>query len=198
MSKTGRRKKPSNRNSLGEDKKPLKDVEKKLIAELMRNSRRSDRELSKVIGVSQPTVSRIVKRLEKEGLIREYTMIPDFQKLGYELVALTFVKLDKTLTQEEVEKAREGTRERLKQTRFPIIMLERGMGLGYDGVLVSLYENYTSYTEHMNMLRTLPFLEQGHVESFIISLDAKTCYRSLTLKIVADHLLKMNKAPGRS
>jgi len=194
MSKTGRWKKPSNRNSLEEDKKPLKDVEKKLVAELMRNSRRSDRELSKVIGVSQPTVSRIVKRLEKEGLIREYTMIPDFQKLGYELVALTFVKLDKTLTQEETEKAREATRESLKQTPFPIIMLERGMGLGYDGVLVSLYENYTSYTEHMNTLRTFPFLELTHMESFIISLDEKIRYRPLTLKIVADHLLKMNKA----
>ena len=194
MSKTGRRKKPSNRNSFEEDKKPMKDVEKKLIAELMRNARRSDRELSKVIGVSQPTVSRIVKRLEKEGRIKEYTMIPDFQKLGYELVALTFLKLDKTLTQEEIEKARETTRERLKQTRFPIIMLERGMGLGYDGVLVSLYDNYISYTEHMNILRTYPFLELGHMESFIISLNAKTRCRPLTLKIVADHLLKMNKA----
>jgi len=194
MSKTRRRKKPSNRNSLEEDKKPMKDVEKKLIAELMRNSRRSDRELSKVIGVSQPTVSRIVKRLEKEGLIREYTMIPDFQKLGYELVALTFVKLDKTLTQEQIEKAREAAREWLKQNRVPIVMLERGMGLGYDGVLVSLHENYTSYTEHMNQLRTFTFLELAHMESFIISLDDKIRYRPLTLKIVADHLLKMNKA----
>ncbi len=193
MSKIGRRKKPSNENSLEEDKKPMKDVEKKLIAELMRDSRRSDRELSRVIGVSQPTVSRIVKRLEKEGLIREYTMIPDFQKLGYELVALTFVKLDKTLAQVEIEKAREAAREWLKQTRVPIVMLERGMGLGYDGVLVSLHENYTSYTEYMNQLRTFTFLELGHMESFIISLDDKIRYKPLTLKILADHLLKMNK-----
>lgn len=193
MSETGRRKKPTNKNSPEEDRKPMKDVEKKLIAELMRNSRRSDRELSKVIGVSQPTVSRIVKRLEKEGLIREYTMIPDFRKLGYELVAVTFVKLDKTLAQEEIEKARETARERLKQTRFPIIMLERGMGLGHDGVLVSLHENYTSYTEYMNQLRTFTFLELGYMESFIISLDDKIRYKPLTLKILADHLLKMNK-----
>ncbi len=193
MSQIGRRKKPSNENSLEEDKRPMKDVEKKLIAELMRDSRRSDRELSRVIGVSQPTVSRIVKRLEKEGLIREYTMIPDFQKLGYELVALTFVKLDKTLAQVEIEKAREAAREWLKQTRVPIVMLERGMGLGYDGVLVSLHENYTSYTEYMNQLRTFTFLELGHMESFIISLDDKIRYKPLTLKILADHLLKMNK-----
>jgi DNA-binding Lrp family transcriptional regulator len=49
----------------------MKDVELKLVSELMKNSRRSDRELAKAVGVSQPTVSRLVKRLEKDGLIKE-------------------------------------------------------------------------------------------------------------------------------
>jgi len=53
----------------------LKDVELKSISELMKSSRRSDRELAKAIGVSQPTISRTIKRLEKEKLIKEYTMI---------------------------------------------------------------------------------------------------------------------------
>ena len=45
----------------------MKDVELKLISELMKNSRRSDRELAKTIGVSQPTVSRLIRKLEKNG-----------------------------------------------------------------------------------------------------------------------------------
>jgi DNA-binding Lrp family transcriptional regulator len=188
MSKGGRRKKRADENSGGEAK-PVKMIERKLIAELMKNSRRSDRELARVIGVSQPTVSRMVKRLEKEGYIREYTIIPDFQKLGYQLVALTLLKLKTSLSPEEAEKARETTKERLKESRFPIVMLERGMGLGYDGVLVSLYEDYSSYTEHMNLLRTYPFLELSHIESFIISLSDKTRYRPLTLAPIARHLL---------
>jgi DNA-binding Lrp family transcriptional regulator len=53
----------------------VKDIELRLIAELMKNSRRSDRELTKIIGVSQPTVSRTIKRLDKEGYIKEYTAI---------------------------------------------------------------------------------------------------------------------------
>jgi DNA-binding Lrp family transcriptional regulator len=171
-------------------------VEGKLIAELMKDSRRSDRELSKVIGVSQPTVSRMIKRLEKDGYIREYTMVPDFRKLGYELVALTFLKLKKNLTSEETQKARETAREKIKESRFPIVMLERGMGLGYDGVLVGIYESYTSYTEHMNLLRTYSFLETSHMESFLISLSDKIRYRPLTLALIAEHVLKIKKSVG--
>jgi Lrp/AsnC family transcriptional regulator for asnA, asnC and gidA len=66
----------------------MKETELKLISELMKNSRRSDRELAKAIGVSQPTVSRMITRLEKEGVVKEYTIIPDFHKLGYSLVAI--------------------------------------------------------------------------------------------------------------
>jgi DNA-binding Lrp family transcriptional regulator len=91
----------------------MKAVELKLISELMKNSRRSDRELAKVIGVSQPTVSRMISRLQKVGVIREYTMIPDFYKLGYKILALTFVKLKKTLSQEELEKVREVTKQKV-------------------------------------------------------------------------------------
>ena len=64
----------------------MKDVELRLISELMKNSRRSDRELAKATGVSQPTISRMIKKLEKERIIKEYTMIPDFVKLGYEIM----------------------------------------------------------------------------------------------------------------
>jgi DNA-binding Lrp family transcriptional regulator len=185
-----------NENSEGGAAKPMKMVEGKLIAELMKDSRRSDRELSKVIGVSQPTVSRMIKRLEKDGYIREYTMVPDFRKLGYELVALTFLKLKKNLTSEETQKARETAREKIKESRFPIVMLERGMGLGYDGVLVGIYESYTSYTEHMNLLRTYSFLETSHMESFLISLSDKIRYRPLTLALIAEHVLKIKKSVG--
>ena len=73
---------------------PMKNIELRLISELMKNSRRSDRELARVLGVSQPTVSRTIKKLEKEGYIREYTMIPDFSKLGYEIMGITSLRVE--------------------------------------------------------------------------------------------------------
>jgi DNA-binding Lrp family transcriptional regulator len=47
----------------------MKDVELKLISELLKDSHRSDRELAKAVGVSQPTVSRLISKLRKETWI---------------------------------------------------------------------------------------------------------------------------------
>jgi len=47
-----------------------------LLYELMKNSKRSDRELARVVRVSQPTITRMRKNLEKSGYIREYTVMP--------------------------------------------------------------------------------------------------------------------------
>ena len=63
----------------------------KLLFEMLKNSRRSDRELAKVLGVSQPTVTRTRQRLEKE-YIRSYTLFPLFDKIGYGIIAFTFFK----------------------------------------------------------------------------------------------------------
>jgi Lrp/AsnC family leucine-responsive transcriptional regulator len=62
----------------------LREIELRVLSELIKNSRISDRELGKKLRMSQPTVSRIRNKLENEGYIKEYTLIPDFQKLGYE------------------------------------------------------------------------------------------------------------------
>jgi len=173
----------------------LKEAELKLVVELMKNSRRSDRELAKATGLSQPTVSRLRMKLEKGGYIKEYTMIPDFEKLGYEILAITFVKLSKNLEPEQIDDARRLAKEDLEKTPFAVVMLERGLGLKYDGVIVAFYEDYVAYSKHMDVLKQYSFLETSEIESFLISLKDTVRYRPLTFKSLAEHLLtwKQNK-----
>ena len=38
-----------------------------LLLELLKDSKRSDRELAKILGVSQPTITRLRHKLEKNG-----------------------------------------------------------------------------------------------------------------------------------
>jgi hypothetical protein len=46
-------------------------------------------------------------------MIKEYTIVPDFGKRGYKILAITFVKLNKALSQEQIEKARRIAKESL-------------------------------------------------------------------------------------
>jgi DNA-binding Lrp family transcriptional regulator len=162
----------------------MKDVELKLISELMKNSRRSDRDLAKVIGASQPTVTRLRSKLEKEGIIREYTMIPDFAKIGYRIMAITFA-LSRSLNKEEAERVQKKIADSVKDKQFEFIMLERGDGLGFDGVIISLHEDYASYLKVSEWLGQFDFLEVVKTNSFLINLEDDVRYRPLTFSMLA-------------
>jgi DNA-binding Lrp family transcriptional regulator len=159
----------------------------------MKNSRRSDRELAKALGISQPTVSRAIRKMEEEGIIREYTVIPDFNRLGYKILAMTFVKLKRAFTEEQIEKAREITKKSLQTGPFEVVMLERGLGLAYDGVFVSYHEDYSSHVKFMKWLRQFDFLELEESGSFLINLEDKVRYRPLTFSTLAHHVKRMKE-----
>ena len=172
----------------------LKDVELRLIAELMKNSRRSDRELAKVLKVSQPTVTRTRGRLEKEGYLREYTVIPDFVKLGFQLVSFILVRLKKDLSAEEIQRARQISLDDMaKRAPDEIVLFNRGMGGGYTAVLVSFHKSYTDYSKLMGRIKEYSFVDTSAMLSFIIDLNDKVRYRYLTFSSLAKYLLTMQE-----
>jgi len=170
----------------------MKDIGLKLLAELMKNSKTSDRELATKLGVSQPTVSRIRAKLEKEGYIKEYTLVPDFRKLGFEIMAVTLVKLKRELKEEETGKIWKYAEELLKKSPFAYMMAMDGNGLGYSRVVVSLHENYSDFVRFVKATREVPFAELAAFDSFMISLSSKH-YQPLTFSIVARYLLAMKE-----
>lgn len=60
--------------------KKMKEVDFKILAGLMKNSKISDRKLADSIGVSQPTITRRRAFLEQKRSL-DYTAIPDFAKI---------------------------------------------------------------------------------------------------------------------
>ncbi len=126
----------------------LKTVDHKLLWELMRNSRRSDRELAKVLGISQPTVSRRRMIIEK-SFIDGYTAIPKWEKIGFELVAFTFVKHKIKYAKPEVREAGFKKVEEWMMKQPNVILAIDGQGMGWDGVCVSFHKSYSDFTEFM-------------------------------------------------
>lgn len=171
----------------------MKDVDLRLISELMRNSRRSDRELAKTLRVSQPTVTRVRTRLEREGIIREYTVIPDYARLGFEIASITFASLNQPLSREAIEEIRKTAKEREKKNPSATILAMNGIGCDAERVAVALHKNYSEFTEFLRFIKQYPPVKVDEVKSFIIDLHDKGHFRSLTFSAIADRLLTMNE-----
>jgi DNA-binding Lrp family transcriptional regulator len=171
----------------------MKDLELRLISELMKNSRRSDRELARKLGVSQPTVSRTIERLRKRRVIREFTIIPDFVQLGYTIVAFTMVKGKSGRSQEEMERIRARIQEDMKEAPDEVVLFERGLGEGFTGIIVSFHDGYSSFQSLRNRMKEYPFLDSSGIVSFLVDLNDEIHYRYFTFSTLAHHVLTIHK-----
>jgi DNA-binding Lrp family transcriptional regulator len=154
----------------------------------MKNSRRSDRELARVLSVSQPTVSRMVRKLEKDGVIKEYTMIPDFTRLGFEIMSIDFAKLKKAIPEEELKEIRKQVRQTLLKKPESAIVGMSGMGCNADRVIVAFHEDYSTYAEARNKIKQHPLVEVEEIKSFLINLNDRSQYLPLTFSGLADYI----------
>ncbi len=136
----------------------------KLLYEMMKNSKRSDREIAKIIGVSQPTITRMRQRLEKRGYIRDYTVIPDLEKLGYEIAAFTFMTIaNSNVKSENIEKRIESSPK--------IVFSASGDGLnGKNFLMVSLHKDFTDYSKLMSEFRSKWSENIRDIDSFLVAL----------------------------
>jgi DNA-binding Lrp family transcriptional regulator len=144
-----------------------KGLVERLLIELLRNSKESDRKLAKKLGVSQPTITRTRSKIEREGIIRSYTIIPDWRKLGFEIFALTFVKMDpKVVSEELIGKVRNYA------AKFPnSFFAATGEGIGMTGVIMSLHKDYRDYARKLTLFRKDWGQYMEDIESFIMVTD---------------------------
>ena len=156
----------------------MKKKEMQLLVELIKNSSRSDRKLAKILGTSQPTVTRMRNKLIKEGFIQEFTVIPDFAKMGFEIVAVTLtkIKFDPELS------------ERLKKcvmTRPNVVFCAGCEGLGKNRICISFHKDYADYhsfiTKYMAEWRDV--IES--YDSVLISIPG-TIVKPLSLKYLTE------------
>jgi len=172
----------------------LKDIDLKILSGLMKNSKISDRKLAEIIGVSQPTVTRRRAKLEKEGMLK-YTAIPNFAKLGFEILAISFYSWTPEATS-KLSESPEGIKNKLSaflSNHKNIIFTSRGRGFGMERVMISVHESYFDYTELMNAVNMEwgGYLDQTN--SFIISTQIDIVGRHLGFKYLAEYIVEKLK-----
>jgi len=88
----------------------LDERDKVIIDMLTKDARTPFTEIAKVLGISETAVRKRVKALEEAGVIKQYTVVIEPSRLGYNLVSLTGVD---TLPEKIFEVA-----EKLKEFEF--------------------------------------------------------------------------------
>ena len=168
----------------------MKDTEIRIIIELLKNSRRSDRELSKVIGISQPTVSRTIAKLMKQGYIKEFTIIPDFKKIGFEVMGILLSNVKEKVTPELIEESRSKIRREEKENPNALLFGYSGMGLSSDRASIVLSKDYSEYAAFIRRAKNHPLVDVERMQGFIVDLSDESHYLPLTLSHVAKYLEK--------
>ena len=142
----------------------MKNREKEILFQLLRNSKLSDREIAKKLKTSQSTVTRTRHKLENR-IIKSYTIVPDLSKLDIKLIAFTFSNCTRA-TKELMKNIAEFVEEQPN-----IVFVGHGEGMRKTGIFVSFHKNFSDFTEFMQKFRLLCEGFADSVESFIVPSD---------------------------
>ena len=163
----------------------LKPEDYKILFELMKNAKISDRKLAKILGLSQPTVSRKRAFLEKE-LIDGYTAIPKWEKLGYEIFAITFFKTKSAVrTKERYLAARKKGVEWL-MSQPSVIMSGACQGMRMDSFTLSFHKSYSDYDEWFRNFRLTWGDLVDDIQSVLVNLHGKEVIKPLHFKYLSE------------
>ncbi len=145
-----------------------KETDLKLLFEFVKDCKRSDREIARIIGVSQPTITRKRAKLVETGFIRHFTATPSLDKIGYEIAALTFTNM-KASASENPKSLNDKERDWVN-AQPEIVFASAGLGMGMNGMIASVHKNYTDYQEFLTKLQADWAEEIVNIRSFILSL----------------------------
>jgi len=160
----------------------LKLTDYQIISELTKNPRLSDRQLAKILKISQPTVTRRRTNMEKEGLLEYYGSF-NLEKLGFGIIAVVFGRRDfqkypDSLFQKAID---------FSKKHPNIIFAAPGVGLGYNVLSISIHKDYSDYARFIQDMEREAG-EAMQVDSFLIDLHNKEVVQRLSLNRLAEHL----------
>lgn len=163
-----------------------KDKLMKVLYELLKNSKKSDRDLAKVLNTSQPTITRIRKKLEKIGFIQEYTAVPNLVKMGFELLAFTFMTIMKYDEKTEIPDKKLAKKAHKWILDNPnIIFGAAGNGMrGKNCMMVTIHRNFTDFSQFFSDFRLKWNKNIKDVDSFIVPLDTTNIVKNFSFRYI--------------
>ena len=128
------------------------ETDVKILKTLTANARLSSRQISKQCNMSVGTVLSRIKKMEQEGIIKGYSILPDHEKLGYELTVVTEITVSKgRLLEMENEIA-----------RFPNVCSVYDVTGLTDAIIIAKFKDREELSKFTKLLLSLPFVERAN------------------------------------
>jgi len=141
----------------------LDHVDKDIINSLIVDSKLSYRDIGKKVKVSVATAMNRVKRLEKEGIIKRYTTIIDYDKIGYDLEVMIEVRISKgKLFKVEKEIA-----------HHPNVFGVYDLTGDFDATILARFKNRRQMDNFLKKIQTYDFVERTNTRIILNTIKEK-------------------------
>lgn len=151
-----------------QEKTQLDRTDRKILALLQIDGRMSNVELARQVNLSPTPCLERVRRLERDGYIRQYVALLDADKLNLSLVAYIQVSLDNTSTEDLDHFNKE-------VTRLPEVQECHMVAGGFDYMLKIRVAGMTHYRRFLGeKLSALPGVRETHTYVVIQEVKSET------------------------
>ncbi|NPA98660.1 MAG: Lrp/AsnC family transcriptional regulator [Crenarchaeota archaeon] len=128
----------------------IDDLDKRILELLLQDSRRSTRSIAKALNRPVSTVHDRIKRLERKGVIKGYTVVLDEKALGYQIKALILVNVVGRHI-EEVEN---------DISRYDNVLTVLDITGEFDVALIAVFHNMDELDRFVKNLLKHPYIKQ--------------------------------------
>jgi DNA-binding Lrp family transcriptional regulator len=139
----------------------MKKRVQEVFFELMKNSKKSDRDIAKKLSISQPTVTRIRKNLEKKA-IKAYTLVPILPEIGIDLISFNFINC------ENPKKVMDFCLREIVKKNPRILFRSTGEGMRKNCVIVGLHKDFRDFVDFISNIKSQCKSSKNDFESFLV------------------------------
>lgn len=141
----------------------LDDVDKKIINALIMDSSLSYRQVAAKVKVSVATVMNRVNKLKKEKIIRRFTTLVDYDKIGYEVEVMIEVRISKGKLIDVENKI---------ATHKNVFAVYDITG-GFDAAILARFKHRSQMDAFLKKLQTYDFVERTNTRFILNTIKEK-------------------------
>jgi len=146
-------------------------IDRALVRLLARNSRMSIREIARELKLSPSTVHARLRRLVELGLIKRFTVLPDYERLGYSITAVILLQVEGGMIVNVGEVV----------SRNPRVIQVYDITGDYDLAIIAKFKNISELDGFLKTINRMPYVKRS-----VTSLSLRVIKEDFTEPLIAE------------